>query len=90
MTPKVSLIVPTIGRPIFFARALESAAHQTFVDLEILVSDNAANPAIFVEEVNRACLGRNFRLIRQPTRLGFAEHFNVCLKEASGDYAMFL
>ena len=88
--PLVSVIVPTIGRPVFFQKALASVAAQTYPNLEIFVSDNAAEPAITEEEVRAACGGRSFRLVRRETRLSFAEHFNTCLREASGHYAMFL
>ena len=88
--PLVSVIVPTIGRPVFFQKALASVAAQTYPNLEIFVSDNAAEPAITEEEVRAACGGRSFRLVRRASRLSFAEHFNTCLREASGHYAMFL
>jgi glycosyltransferase involved in cell wall biosynthesis len=90
MKPLVSLIVPTIGRPVFFAKALASVAAQTYPNLEIFVSDNAAEVPVSEAEVRSACCVRPFRLVRRGKRIGFAEHFNTCLKEASGHYAMFL
>jgi glycosyltransferase involved in cell wall biosynthesis len=88
--PLVSLIVPTIGRPVFFQKALASVAAQTYPNLEIFVSDNAAEPPVSLEEVRAACGGRPFRLVRRERRLSFADHFNTCLREASGEFAMFL
>lgn len=88
--PLVSVIVPTIGRPVLFLNALTSVAAQTYPNLEIFVSDNAAEPAVSEADVRSACGGRKFTLVRRNTRLGFAEHFNACLKEASGEFAMFL
>ncbi len=88
--PLVSVIVPTIGRPVLFARALGSVAAQAHANLEIFVSDNAADPRVSHEEVAAACGQRPFKLVRREKRLAFADHFNTCLREASGEYAMFL
>jgi glycosyltransferase involved in cell wall biosynthesis len=88
--PLVSVIVPTIGRPVFFQKALASVAAQTYPNLEIFVSDNAAEPPISLEEVRVACGGRRVRFVRRESRLSFADHFNTCLRDASGEFAMFL
>ncbi len=88
--PLVSVIVPTIGRPVFFQKALASVAAQTYPNLEIFVSDNAAETPVSEQEVSSACGAHPFRLVRREKRLGFADHFNICLKEASGEFAMFL
>jgi glycosyltransferase involved in cell wall biosynthesis len=90
MPAKVTIVIPTVGRPDFFPLAVSSAAAQTYNDLEILVSDNKAIPPILASDVERFAAGRKVRLVRQEARLGFGEHFNACLEAAQGEFVMFL
>ena len=41
--PLVSIIIPTYNRLGFFKMAFESAYHQTYSNIEIIVSDNSTN-----------------------------------------------
>ena len=88
--PLCTVILPTIGRPKYFGAALASAAAQTYRPLDILVSDNAADPAIDPAEVRRSAPEANVRLVRRPTRQPAADHINLCLKEANGEYVYLL
>ena len=41
--PLVSIIIPTFNRPKWFKEALDSALHQTYRNIEIVISDNSTN-----------------------------------------------
>jgi glycosyltransferase involved in cell wall biosynthesis len=84
--PFCTLIIPTIGRPKYFGPALASAAAQTYQPLEILVSDNAADPPITRAEIEKWAPNADVRLIRRPQRLDAAVHANLCLQDARGEY----
>lgn len=40
MTPRVSVIIPTCGRPALLAEAIQSVLDQTFQDFEVIVADD--------------------------------------------------
>ncbi len=88
--PLCTVILPTIGRPQYFGAALASVATQTYRPIEILVSDNAANPPITVEDLERWAPGANIRLVRRPERVAGPEHINLCVAESSGEYVFFM
>ena len=88
--PLCTVIIPTIGRPKYFGAALASVAAQTYHPLNILVSDNAAKPPIDHAEIHKLAPANNVRLVRCPTRLAGAEHINLCLKEADGEYLLLM
>jgi glycosyltransferase involved in cell wall biosynthesis len=84
--PLCTVILPTIGRPMFFGPALASVAAQTYRPLNILVSDNAANPPIELAEIQKWAPEANVRLVRRSPRLDGPDHFNLCLKEVDSEY----
>lgn len=85
--PLCTIIVPTVGRPKYIGAALASVAAQTYHPLEILISDNAPNPSVEIEEIQRQSPQAKVRLIRRlPPLLAPARHFNLCVKEAQGEY----
>jgi glycosyltransferase involved in cell wall biosynthesis len=88
--PLCTVILPTIGRPKFFGPALASVAAQTYRPLEILVSDNAANPPIELAEIQKWAPQANVRLVRRSTRLAGPDHFNLCLKEVDSEYVFLM
>jgi glycosyltransferase involved in cell wall biosynthesis len=78
--PLCTIILPTIGRPKYFGAALESVVAQTYSNLNILVSDNGADPAVKLEARS------NLRVVRRKMRIPAVEHINRCIQEADGDY----
>jgi hypothetical protein len=90
MKPLCTIIIPTIGRPKYFGPALAAAAAQTYRPLEIVVSDNAAQPPIGMEEIRKWAPNAQVRLIRRPARSEAPVHAELCLKEATADYLFWL
>jgi glycosyltransferase involved in cell wall biosynthesis len=44
MGPTVSVVMPTLGRPAYVRRAINSVLDQSFADFELLVLDNSTEP----------------------------------------------
>lgn len=84
----VSVIIPTYNRPDYLRAAIESACHQTYPNLEIIVSDDASqqNPQAIVDSFGDPRL----RLRRNPTNLGVGLNTTHAAAEACGDYIAFL
>lgn len=87
--PLVSVGIPTFNRPEGLRRTLNLICHQTYRNLEILVSDNAS-PDSETEIVARdfAVYDQRIKYFRQPTNLGPTGNFRFVLAESSGEYFM--
>lgn len=86
----LSVIVPTIGRPKYFGKTLDSIARQRVAGFDVLVSDNASNPPVSDEEISARLSRVPHQLLRRYARLGFSAHFNQCLKDARGEWVVFI
>jgi len=87
--PRVVACMPTWNGEAFVARTLDSLAAQTYVNLGILISDDASTDRTrsICEAFARA--HSNVRLIRQPRNLGWIDNVNVLLKEADAEYVFY-
>jgi glycosyltransferase involved in cell wall biosynthesis len=88
--PLCTIIVPTVGRPKYFEAALASVLAQTYRPLNVLVSDNAADPPVECAEIGKRAPGVKVRLVRHPARLEPAAHINFCLEAADGEYVFLM
>ena len=80
--PRVAALMPTWNAASFIAPTLESLAAQTYGNLEVLISDDRST-----DDTAHICeqfvAGRpHFRLVRQPTRLGWIGNANWLLRQA--------
>jgi glycosyltransferase involved in cell wall biosynthesis len=84
--PRVSIGVPVHNGEKFLAAALESLLRQTFVDLEVVVSDNASTDA--TPEIVQAFARRDprVRYHRNQTNIGAAPNFNLTVDLARGEF----
>jgi glycosyltransferase involved in cell wall biosynthesis len=88
--PLVSIGIPTYNRERLIGRAIESALHQDYLNIEIVISDNASTDS--TPEVCRryAQTQPNVRYVRQPRNLGATRNFDAVLEQTSGQYFMWL
>lgn len=93
MSPRVSVIVSTCGRPELLGRALRSAQEQTYPDCEIIVvDDNGPGPAQAATARTVEGLAGRFPVhyrVHSENR-GNAAARNTGIATASGDYLAFL
>jgi glycosyltransferase involved in cell wall biosynthesis len=84
----VSVGVPVFNGANYLKAALDSLVSQTFVDLEVIVADNASTDE--TEEIGRAAAASDSRVTyhRHAENIGAAANFNFTLERASGEFFM--
>jgi len=89
--PKVSIGIPCYNRPKTLWRTLNSVVNQTYKNIEIIISDNAS-PDPRVEKICKYFASKDERIkyYRQTNNKGMAFNFNFVVKQASGEYFMWL
>ncbi|HUX85566.1 MAG TPA: glycosyltransferase family A protein [Chloroflexota bacterium] len=85
----------TIGIPVYngeryLAEAVESVLAQTFVDFEIVISDNASTDGTRRISEEFARLDNRVRYVRNQCNLGAARNFNNVVRLARGTYFKWL
>lgn len=86
--PKVTVVIPTRNRGPLLDEALSSLRSQTFVDLELLVCDNAS-PDETPEVVRRhASEDERVRYQRNSADIGALKNFELGLLLARGEYLL--
>ena len=82
--PFFTIAIPNYERPHFLREALHNVFAQSFVDFEVIVSDDcsAQDIAAVINEFPDARL----RWVRQETNLGATANFNYVIRQARGRY----
>jgi len=81
--PKVSVVIPVYNGARYVGRAIESALHQTYDNIEIIVVDDGSTDDGATERAVAPFLDR-VRYIRQENR-GVAGALNTGVREMTGD-----
>lgn len=83
---KVSICIPAYKQPELLKKLLESILIQTYVDYEIIVTDDTSDSSI--EEVCKEYLSKNINLkyIKNVERKGTPENWNEAIRHANGEY----
>lgn len=94
MMEKVSVIVPTYGRPEHLARAIESVLNQTYKKWELIVVDDN-NPDTEEREETEKVMQRysgnpNIYYLQHPQNKNGSAARNTGLRQATGKYISFL
>ncbi len=84
--PLVSICIPAFNREASIVRALESALHQTYPNIEVIVSDNASTDC--TGNIVRAYAARDSRIkyFRNEKNIGSGRNFLKCFEYASGEF----
>lgn len=89
MQPLVTIAIPTFNRANGnLTQAIESAIHQTYQHIEIVVSDNCSSDN--TEQVVEQFHDPRLQYIRHPENIGAEANANFCLSQAKGDYFLLL
>jgi glycosyltransferase involved in cell wall biosynthesis len=83
---KVSIGLPVYNGERYLSQTITSILDQTFIDFELIVSDNASIDG--TEEICRAFEAKDRRVhyLRQPRNIGASPNFNICYDLATGEY----
>jgi GT2 family glycosyltransferase len=87
-TPKVSILIRTIGRTAWLTQALASCAHQTWRNLEVVVIEDGPERSRDVVETFRDRLDIRYRATGHA--VGRARAGNLALASATGEWLNFL
>ena len=86
--PLVSVIIPTYNRADLLVRAVQSAAQQTYTNLEIIIVDDASTENI--DSVVETFDDHRISYLRHDANYGASTTRNSGIKVAKGDYLAFL
>lgn len=87
--PRISVVIPWIGRPDYIAATVTALQKQDYANLEILISDNSLSTPV-IQLLHNAADPRIRIIDRREKRLSSADHFTACLRDATGEFAMIL
>ncbi|MDE0582097.1 glycosyltransferase [Planococcus sp. A6] len=93
MEKKVSVIIPTFGRPVQLNRAVTSVLNQTYKNIEIIVVDDNnedSNDRKLTEEVMSNLKYESLIYLKHSKNLNGSAARNTGIKGSSGEYLMFL
>jgi glycosyltransferase involved in cell wall biosynthesis len=88
VTPKVSVVIPVLNRPVAVRRAIDSVLAQTFQDFEIIVVDDGSTDE--TAAAVHACVDPRITLIRHDRRRGGGAARNTGIRAGSAPYVAFL
>lgn len=87
--PFFSILLPIKGHPLLLSDALTSLLQQDFGDLEVLVSNNGADPGV-KPAIAHLMNDPRVRYMEQPAVLDMPTHFELISKLARGRYLLVL
>lgn len=91
---KVSVIIPTYGKPIYLEKAIKSVLSQTLKEIELIVVDDndpeAEARALTETLVKQYALDDRFYYIKHPQNLNGAVARNTGISASNGRYISFL
>jgi len=81
---KVSICVPTYGKPEYVRQLLDSTSRQTFTDYEVIITDDTDGRE--VQEVALSYQDTRIRYYKNPQKLGHIFNWNRAIELAKGEY----
>ena len=84
--PKVSIGLPVYNGEKYLAQAIQSILDQTFIDFELIISDNASTDETAQICADFAARDRRVRYFRQEQNLGAAPNHQFTFFQAVGEY----
>ena len=84
----ISIGLPVYNSETFIREAIDSLLKQTFVDFELIISDNASTDRTGAICHEYAARDNRIRYIRQSKNIGATANFHFVLEEAVGEYFM--
>jgi glycosyltransferase involved in cell wall biosynthesis len=85
----VSILIPSYNVAPFIGEAIESIIHQTYSNIEILISDDGSSDNTFEIVQQYASNDSRIKVFRQSCNIGFVNNKNFLLDEAVGDFISF-
>ena len=86
--PTVSIGLPVYNSETFIREAIDSLLKQTFIDFELIISDNASTDRTGAICHEYAARDKRVMYVRQSENIGATANFHFVLQEAVGEYFM--
>jgi glycosyltransferase involved in cell wall biosynthesis len=86
--PLVTVGIPTYNRPEGLRKTLECVIKQTYLNLEVIVSDNCSTDAGTEAVLSEFSADSRVKIYRQSENRGAVFNINFVLEKANGDYFM--
>lgn len=86
--PQISVIIPTMNRVDYIAKAIESVLNQTFQDFEILIIDGSSTSATI--DILRNLTDTRILYLRQKGKKGLSAARNQAIGQSHGQFIAFL
>jgi glycosyltransferase involved in cell wall biosynthesis len=91
ITPKVSIIIPTLNRSYLLKRSVESAFNQSYSNFEVIVSNNNSNDGTLLELSNLKERFGELIIVNHQKRLSLSEHWDTVINKFSeGEYILLI
>lgn len=88
---KISICIPQYNRINYLIRVLESIRHQTYKNIEILISDDFSSDSTQSEILNYLSnFDLDLKYFRQDKNIGYDANLRFSMGMASGDYLLIL
>lgn len=87
--PFFSVVIPTKGRPEYVGDAIYSVLHQSFTDVECIVSDNFNTPDTY-DAIAPFLSDARVKYLRTDSELNMMENWEWASTHATGKYVMVL
>lgn len=88
LMPKVTIAIPTYNRVDFLNQALDSALSQTYLNVEVVVSNNASTD--HTEKLLSTYCDKRLIVMHQSSNIGMMGNWDACLSSATGDFFLLL
>lgn len=89
-SPLVSILIPAFNREKYIADTLQSALHQTYQNLEIIVVDNHSSDNTWMILKELSDNDHRIKIFQNSENIGPMRNWKRCLDEASGEYGKIL
>lgn len=83
MTPKLTIVIPTLNRAGLLARAIDSALAQTVRDVEIIVSNNGSSDG--TSQLLAGYTDPRLKILQHSETIDACSHGNFLLAQARGE-----
>ena len=89
-SPLVSILIPVYNRETLIGECIQSALDQTFVDLEVVIVDNASTDKTWEICQQYANKDKRVKIFRNETNVGPVRNWLRCVSEARGEFGKIL
>lgn len=87
--PKITIGMPAYNCEKFISESINSLLTQSFIDFELIISDDASTDATEAICRRYAAVDSRVKYFRQEENLGAARNFKFVIEQALGNYFMF-